>query len=396
MRLKENPIVYLSAKMWKYSRGRRGRVIGYMSMFFIANIIDLSVPWAVSKIFNEIQNNGVSKNNLLRVSLMVALYPTLKWFFWQFHKRARIIENNNAFWVKAKFRKYLVDGTMNWSYKNHLEHRCRDIAIRISKGTSGLENFSSETYQVITLLMRIVGSFIVLSYLEISSLAIVSIVLILTLMKIYKFDKTLVKWHRELLEKDTNVSSIINDRFSGIKSIITLGAQRNMSRFIFRKMLEPARLHNDYVILNEKKWYTMSMFANTMVAITVIAHLCLKVRIGEAVMLGTVYALWGYLQKVAETFSSFASNYGSIMKWKEEVQSCEGLEKYFPPDTAASDTKLPHYWQEIRIKSLIFSHMGKREGLGINLMNSELIIRKGERVAVMGISGSGKTTFLIY
>ena len=53
--LKNNPLIYLAKKIWKYSAGNRRNLVLYLLMFVMANAISLTTPFIFAKIMNVIQ-----------------------------------------------------------------------------------------------------------------------------------------------------------------------------------------------------------------------------------------------------------------------------------------------------------------------------------------------------
>ena len=67
MKIGNNPIIYLTGKMWGYSKNTRKFIVLYFIMFVIANSIELLEPLLVAKILNTIQIEGVNEGNILRL-----------------------------------------------------------------------------------------------------------------------------------------------------------------------------------------------------------------------------------------------------------------------------------------------------------------------------------------
>ena len=66
---KDEPVVFLTKKTWKYSEGNRLWVVFYIFLFTIANTIELLWPLLIAKILNVIQEQGVT-----------SITPSIKYF----------------------------------------------------------------------------------------------------------------------------------------------------------------------------------------------------------------------------------------------------------------------------------------------------------------------------
>ncbi len=59
-RIKNNPMIYLTAKLWQYSKGNRPKVVLYFALFSSANAIGLLEPLVIGKALNLIQELGTA------------------------------------------------------------------------------------------------------------------------------------------------------------------------------------------------------------------------------------------------------------------------------------------------------------------------------------------------
>ena len=142
MKLTENPVIYLAAKMWKYSKGTRKNIVLFFVLFTIANSIELLEPLLVAKILNTIQTQGVTDRNIFSLFLYLFGFLAITLAFWSFHGPARFIENVNAFRVENNYRRYLISGVMALPLEWHTDHHSGDTIDKIERGSGGLEGFS--------------------------------------------------------------------------------------------------------------------------------------------------------------------------------------------------------------------------------------------------------------
>ncbi|PIT86520.1 MAG: hypothetical protein COU33_02710 [Candidatus Magasanikbacteria bacterium CG10_big_fil_rev_8_21_14_0_10_43_6] len=115
---------------------------------------------------------------------------------------------------------------------------------------------------------------------------------------------------------------------------------------------------------------------------------------GGVVLLGTVYVLYGYVGRISHLFYNFAYVYGDIVKQKTAVLNSEIIAKSFKERGAIKELRLyKKDWKVISVKKLDFSYHEKK-GAEQHLKNIDLVIKKGQKIAFIGHSGSGKTTML--
>ncbi|MSR85470.1 ABC transporter ATP-binding protein [Candidatus Uhrbacteria bacterium] len=393
MAFKNNPIVFLTKKLWEYSAGNRPSVVFYFGLFICANIVNAIEPFIVAKVLDTIQRQGVNQQNLSFILLLIASFILLTIGFWIFHGPARVMETRNAFLVRANYKKFLLDGTLDLSPAWHTDHHSGDTIDKIEKGTNGLYQYSTRTFEVIESVVRLLSSFVILAYFNLHAGYIVAFMVIFTMYLIMKFDKVLVNQYQQINRIDNSISAKIFDVISNVTTVIILRIERLVSKAIVKKILQPFSLIVRNSKINEAKWFFVSMCSSIMTFLVLFSYLYGHVRLGLAITIGTVYLLYSYVQRVAEIFFRFAYQYGDIVQQRTAVLNAEEISNQFEKKKTISAIHLGKQWKELRIESLSFSYHTE-EGAHLHLYNVSLSIKRGERTALIGESGSGKTTLL--
>ncbi len=393
MRWKDEPVVFLTKKTWKYSEGNRGGVIFYIFLFTIANTIELLWPLLIAKILNVIQEQGVTSINLQSILLYLLLFIALTVGFWIFHGPARVIEIKNAFLVRANYKKFLIDGVMALPPEWHANHHSGNTIDRIEKSTTALYSYSTDSYEVIETIVRFIGSYIALAYFNVHSSYIVLGMVVITIYLILRFDKILVSQYSELYKTENSISAKIFDTISNITTVIVLRIEKLFSNAIFRKIMQPFSLFRRNSKINEVKWFLVSLCASVMVVLVLFSYLYIEVKAGAVIMIGTVFALYSYVDKINNLFFRFAYKYSDIVKQKTAVLNGEEIAKDFIIKKKADFVTLDEDWKAVEIRSLSFSYPQKKAAK-LHLDNISFIMKHGEKIAFIGDSGSGKTTML--
>src|SRR3989338_3364084 len=392
MKIRENPIIYLAGKMWKYSEGTRKNVVLFFVLFTIANSIELLEPLLVAKILNTIQAEGVNEGNILRLFLYLAGFLGITLSFWSFHGPARVIENTNAFRTYVNYSRYLITGVMALPLEWHTDHHSGDTIDKIERGSGGLEGFSEGTFEVISLLVKLIGSYIILVYFNIHSAYIVLFMVVLAFGIIVKFDYILTGQYKELNKVGNKISEKIYDAISNITTIIILRVEKIVANSIFEKMMSPLNLLKKNYKINEWKWFLVSVCTSLTTILVLGSYLFSHYWSGEIILIGSLYALYGYVANINNLFFNFADFYGRKVRQRASVANSEELAKDFK-DKDKISTQMPANWKEMKIDSLTFSYHSEKKP-DVHIDDVSLTIRYGERAALIGESGSGKTTFL--
>ncbi|MGE0793323.1 MAG: ABC transporter ATP-binding protein [Candidatus Woesearchaeota archaeon] len=390
--LKNNPIIFLFSREWKFSEGNRNKLVLAWFMFFIANFIDFFEPMIIGYVLNDIQNNGINSNNIASILILLGIFASLTVGFWIFHGPARVIENNNAFMARANYRKYMMDGTMNLNASWHTNHHSGDTIDKIEKGAQGLYDFASTNYELIETLVRLVGSYVALSYFNLPSAYIVIFIVIMAGFIILKFDQTLIKQYKTIFGAENKLSEKVYDIISNITTVIILRIEKLVSKEIWKKIMWPYSIYLKNIKLNELKWFLVSM-CGTLMTITILgSYIYSAYTSNNLVMLGTIFVLYTYVNRITDIFFRFAYRYAHIVRWKTKVQNSEEVSNDFQDMKKNKNGLLSKKWNNIEIKDLEFSYEDQKNKKHLNKIN--LFIKRGQRIALVGESGSGKTTTL--
>lgn len=393
MKPSNNPIIFLSKYLWRFSEKNRKNVVLYVAMSVIANSIWFLPPLVVAKILNIVQEQGINQGNIWHLIGIASLFIAINLGHWIFHGPSRVIERKNAFIVRANYKKYLLDGTMNLPPEWHVDHHSGDTIDKIEKGTDSLYRFSSTTFEIIESLIKLVSSYLALVYFNIHSSYIVMFIVIMTIAIILHCDKKLSRHYKELNRAENRISQKIFDTISNITTVIILRIEKLVSGSIMKNILSPFNLFRKNVKLNEIKWWIVSMMSSVMIFTVIGTYFYSNLVSGKVILVGTLYALYGYVERINGVFFRFASKYGTIVEQKAAVENAEEISVYFKEKDIIENVRFLRRWKEIRIENLKFSYHGENGG-DLHLNDISFRIKKGEKIALVGESGSGKTTFL--
>ncbi len=110
------------------------------------------------------------------------------------------------------------------------------------------------------------------------------------------------------------------------------------------------------------------------------------------IKIGTLYILYGYLSQVGQTFYRFASLYGDIVRYSASIENAKSIDEEFDKVKVESTDNLPQNWQELSLKNVSFNH--NKGQARLHLENVNIKLKRSQKIAFMGTSGSGKSTML--
>ncbi len=390
---KQNPLWYLFAKNWQYSQGYHKKIVSYWVLFIIAQCINLFMnPLVCAKIVQVISTEGINSTSIKTLVLLSGLLVLRSILFWVLHMPARILELMNAFRVRTNYRKFLLKGVMTMPLKWHAGHHSGDTIDRIEKGATALYAFSEDSFNNIHCFVQIIGSYIMLMYFSWIAACIALPMFVLSIWITMRFDRILIPQYKKLNRSENLISESVFDAISNISTVIILRVEKFVFNSIAHKLETPFELFTENVKRNEAKWFLTSVCCNIMIALALCVYFFQHLGAGPGALSGSVYLLMRYLDEIGELFFKFAGSYSNIIKRRTRVGNAEELSADFIPGSFVNHV-LPKDWKKLDIRNLTFSYFGLEEE-GTHLNNVSFFAHHGERIALVGETGSGKSTFL--
>lgn len=384
-----NPVWYLCKKMWQYSEGNRKKVILYVFLFIIVGILDILIePMIWSHILNRIQKGEVTQQNVYEIVGLLGIILVNVIFFWALHGPARVLERNNAFKIRTNYREFLTKGTLDLPLLWHKTHHSGKTVDQMSKGTQALFSFSENSFEIIYGVLELIIGCSVLAYYFPWSLVLTLGMLAVSVWIISRFDKTLNTNNKILTRKENDISQIVIDVSGNMTTVITLRIAKLVFKSIMDKTREPFALFSSNNKVNELKWFITALLCNTMTITVLVGYILSNVETG--ILFGSIYLLQNYLRNISKLFSRFAGIYNKTMLQQIHVMNAEELTEQFNENPLVNHV-LPATWSKLSIRGLSFSYTGSEH---LQLDNVSASIRHGQKIAVVGRTGSGKSTFV--
>jgi len=363
-------------------------------MFIFGNAIVLVVhPLVLANEMDVIQKEGITHINIAFLCGLLLTTLAINLFFWAFHGPARIIERSNAFkTARGCYRKHLLRGVMTLPLDWHSDHHSGDTIDKIEKGTTALYAFSESSFEIISSFVQLLVSYAMLTYFSPPAALIVFVMIGITVWVTMRFDRAIIRDYKELNRAENKISESVYDAISNITTVVILRVERLVFEAISKKIDQPYELYIKNSIRNELKWFLTSFCCSVMTVVVLSVYFFQHMDSAKGVLIGNVYLLFNYLDKISELFFRFCGMYGDILQRNSKVNNAEELSADFKPANF-TDHVLPEDWKSIQVKGLNFSYQDA-ENRRLHLDDVSFEIGHGERIALVGVSGSGKTTFL--
>jgi ABC-type multidrug transport system fused ATPase/permease subunit len=389
-----NPYLSLLATAWKYARKEKKRFIFVYAMFIMATVIVAINPLFYGWFINELQVQGV---DVLRTGWMyIAGFLGLRLLEWCFHGPGRVLERQLAFTLSSNFMEEVYHKILHLPVKWHQDNHSGSTINKLRKAHEALRDFFQNGFIYFYSFGKFFFSFGAMLYFSPLFGAIGVALGIFTIWIIAKFDKVFIKSLKDVNDREHEVSSTLFDSLSNIISVITLRLEKRIQTTYMQKLMAVYPPFKKNVSVNEWKWFTAQMLVGLIYCVTTIGYLYQHWNTGSTFFIGGLVVLLGYVNQFTSVFNDIAAHYTQIMKFNTELQNVRDVERaYAEKHTPDTEKKFNKEWGTLTIENLNFTRSDTTAtSRPVGIYDLNMRIHKGQRIALIGESGSGKSTFL--
>lgn len=388
-KLKQEPVTFMSMKMWKFANGNRHWVLFFLFLSLIAQLIWLASPLVFGQVLNEIQKNGLTAENINYFFLLLLGLFSLEILGWFFHGPSRVIENTTAFKVDRSYKKYLYNAVMYLPLTWHSDHDSGDTIDKVNKATDSLFEYSKHTFNILRVFVKAIGTATILIYFNLYIGLLAVFILLMAFVVIFRFDLKLIPQYKSLNIFGNKASAKVYDSISNVTTIKVLGIENPILDSVNKSWNVSYDLFRKNKVLVEYKWFSGSVFFTLLVGLPLGLYIYYQYSQSLPILVGTVSALYLYLSNLSDVYYTFAGMYEDIMIQKSRIQNVEEIEREFEKRSRTKRKTFPD-WKTLEIKNLNFNYDAHTKVVD----NLELNLNIGEKIAIIGESGSGKSTLL--
>jgi ABC-type multidrug transport system fused ATPase/permease subunit len=390
-----NPYLSLLSTAWRYARNERKKYLLVYGMFVLANLTwslnPLLFGWFVARL--QLDTTHVWHY----VLLYAAGYIGIKFVQWCFHGPARIMERTLAFHLSRNFLQERYHQVLHLPVKWQQDHHSGSTINRVRKAYESLREFFDRGFMYLYAITKFVISVVAILWFSPFYGGLAVTIGMGTVFVISKFDKPFIKAIDEVNEKEHVVSATLFDSLSNIMTVITLRLERSMETGLMNKVMQIFRPFRKSAIINEWKWFCAEMLIVSIYAVIAIGYVHQHWVPGKLFLIGGLVTLLAYVNTFTSVFQDIAWMYTDIVTYNTNVQTASVIsEAYAQQHRADRPDGLPTGWDRLHISNLSFSYHQTydQQQRAQSLHNLHLAIRRGGRIALIGESGSGKSTIL--
>lgn len=369
--------------LWNLFREHKKRFIFFSILLIIASTSVLITPIILAKIIDFFIQEDKSINifyTYLGILLGYQIFTTILRLNSKFN--LNIISKKVRKHLKVKSINRLIQGDLIWHEKENVGNKMQ----KINEGVSSIHKFIGfYNNQGLNLATSLIGIIAVFAFFNIKYALLAFLFIFTYLFVEFKFNKKLAAKTLILNKLKEKASGKAYEVSSNISTIKSLGIEKASSKNIEtneRKVLE-ANIKKSK--LNNLKWISIQIVAIVFFALFI--FIVGKDILSGVLTAGVIIIYISYVNQLRGVLNVISSELDNLIDIKYGIYRAMQIYNLMPDidERGAEDIK---NWNKIKIHDLGFQY--KKEPV-LNEFNLE--INKGDKIGIVGKSGSGKSTF---
>jgi ATP-binding cassette subfamily B protein len=364
----------------------------FLLLFFIilSSITSIIVPVFYGRFFNVIAEAGdktAIANQLLFIIIEIAALNGLVWLF---YRLATISNNSYQTATIGRLKQQAYDYLMEHSYSFFTNNFTGSLVQRVNRFARAFETLSDRLiWDVLPLFVRIISIIVIVSFINIWIAMIILVWIIIFLLFNIIFSRWKLKYDILVAEIDSKTTGYLSDTITnqntiqlfngyhfeskGYKAVTDEQAKMTKTSWNLDAIMEAGQAFLGFAIQFLLFYFAIKYWKTNLITIGVFVLL-------QVYIIGLIDQLWGFTRVVRNAYQAYADakEMVEIMMLPHEIKD--------KPNAKILSVNMG----EIEFKDLTFSFNQARQILN----DINLTIKPGEKIALVGPSGAGKTTFV--
>ena len=379
----------LYRNVWRHAAGARLALAGSMLLLVASQVVKLSVPWCAAKAVDALQAGGpdMMPHALAWVAGVLAAYVAC----WLLHGPGRVLERTVGMRVRQSLSDTLYARLASAPLSWHEGHHSSEMQQRAGQATGALYDFAQNQFVYLQSIVNFVGPLVALALLSpgLGAAAFAGYVLLACLST--RFDKALMRLTMREMDLERRYAAGMSDFLGHMSTVLSLRLQQASALLLRKRMQAAFEPLGKIISLTEWKWCMVDLASTTLTWSLVIGYVWTSTHhIGVGIAIGAVFMVHQYAGQTADVASAMAGQLQGLAHTRTNFESARPI---FDAPVTPAPVALPGDWRRIVVRDVSFRH-AKAGPDAPSLGVTELEFRRGERIALVGGSGSGKSSLM--
>ena len=360
-----------------------------ISLIIIISLINTLLPYIIKQAIALTENSLKFSDIQSKIFLLVGSYLIITFIcaLLEFIKTTFLAKTTQD--LIYDLRKITYKRIINFNMDTFSNMHISTLVTRMTLDISNIGEFIGKTIPMfLSSGIFLIVVLIVMCFINIYFALIMIICSTILVILILKIGKRMAKYKKKEIEVNEDLNNYFGETFSSIKTLHIFNIQKERKK-IFDE-------YNSDELKVSTKYFDTQRFLNPLkitiryLIIFLILYLCLQGKIAN-IDIGIIYLVINYLDKFFEPLGNMLYNYEDIQKGKISMLRIDDLIGKNENIENIYDGKIAEKLDgNIKFTNVNFSYIN-----GNNVLeNVNFSIQKGEKIALVGKTGSGKTTII--
>tara|TARA_Y100000310_G_scaffold29221_2_gene27709 strand:+ start:1210 stop:2964 length:1755 start_codon:yes stop_codon:yes gene_type:complete len=371
--------------LWHFFKIHKGQFIFFSVFLIISVLLGLVPPLILAKIIDFFTIGEIGEIKIFYYLLGALLGVTVVGTFIRHTAKYYLTIFMNKVQKHAKVESFqkLMQGDLIWHDKENTGNKMQ----KIHEGESAIARFMNfYVNKGIQIVIESIGIIAIFAYFNLKYALVAILYVGIYLFVEYQMNKRVAKTSFEIKLVKEKAAGKAYEFSSNIATIKSLGIEKSSSKQIHSREDAVLQAKMKRRKVSTQKWLTVQLIAALFYALFI--FLVGKDIIVGVLTIGSIIIYVEYVRKLKNVLNTISVEANDLIDTKYSIYRMMEIYKTIPEIEEDENVKKLKDWKEIKLKGISFKY--KDEGV---LDKFNLDIRKGEKIGIVGKSGSGKSTF---
>jgi len=375
---------------WRGIRPQKWLLFVLIASMILGNIVAIIIPLFYKQFFDIISSSQSKEIVAPQLFLLIFYIAGLNGLFWLFYRVATLANNIFQPSVIARLKQQSYDYLMQHSYSFFVNNFAGSLVQKVNRFGRAFERLSDNlVWALLPLAVRVISILVVVFFVNKWIDLVILVWTVIFLAFNIGFSRWKLKYDIKAAAMDSKATGYLADTISNQNTIQLFAGYESESKGYKKVTDEQAKITRfawnlDAIVEGGQGFLTFAIeFVLFFYAIKYWQQGLLTIGVFvllQAYVLNIINQLWGFTRVVRDVYQSYADSKEmvEILLLPHEIEDTPVAKELIVKDG------------EIKFDDVIFSFNKTRKVL----QNVDLTIKPGEKVALIGPSGAGKTTFV--